>query len=320
MSPKAAIEIQEDFMTSFSIIKECTLCPRNCRAKRFAGELGYCQTGMDFNIASICIHHGEEPVISGKYGICNIFFTHCNLQCLFCQNYQISRNGIDHPEYQMELKEVLKQIEKILDNGIQSVGFVSPSHCIPQMKDIIRALKERGRKPIFVMNTNAYDKKEIIISLKESIDVYLPDLKYMDKNLAKSYSGAADYPKIAREALREMFRQRGAEIIVNAEGVIQSGLIIRHLVLPGQAENSKACLRFIAEELSPSVYISLMAQYCPPPAVSDHPELGRILSREEYDEIREEMERLGFQNGWFQDLDSLDYYLPDFHRTEIFPE
>ncbi|MDP8214717.1 MAG: radical SAM protein [Candidatus Euphemobacter frigidus] len=296
----------------------CTLCPRNCRVRREAGEYGYCRTGREYNIASIFMHRGEEPPVSGEAGICNVFFTHCNLQCVFCQNYQISQNKIEHPEYLTRLPEVVRQIEKLLDRGATGVGFVSPSHCIPQMRKIIRALRGRGRSPFFVMNTNGYDRKETIESLKEEIDLYLPDLKYMDSELAERYSGAPDYPEIAAEALKEMFRQKGSRLTTGRDGLSRPGLIIRHLILPGQVENSKACLRFIAEELSVEVHISLLAQYHPIPRVRDHPTLGRTLHREEYEEVREEMVRLGFQRGWVQELESHDSYLPDFNQANVF--
>ena len=300
--------------------EKCDLCPRNCRVRRSEGELGYCRSTADFNIAAICLHRGEEPVLSGKDGICNVFFTHCNLQCVFCQNYQISRNETNRNGWRRKPQEVVRKIEEILTGGAKTVGFVSPSHCVPQMRTIIHLLKERGNRPVFVMNTNAYDKAGTIRGLADDIDVYLPDFKYMVRELADSFSQAPDYPEVAREALREMFRQKGAEIEIGPDGIIRDGLIIRHLVLPGQIENSISCLRFIAEELSPCVHVSLMAQYHPTPPVSDHPLLGRAVTREEYEEVRKELERLGFEKGWLQEPESAGQYLPDFNRPEIFSQ
>ena len=297
---------------------DCTCCPRNCHAKRDTDKLGYCQTGMGLDIGSICIHKGEEPVISGPNGICNIFFAHCNMQCVFCQNHQISRNDSHNQAYRLELADIIDKIEVILDARAQSVGFVSPSHCIPQMKAIIRALESRGRKPAYVMNTNAYDKKETIESLEEMIDVYLPDLKYLDAVMAECYSDAVEYPDVAAAAIREMYRQKGPNIRLSEDGVIESGLIIRHLILPGQIENSKRCLRFIAEELSPSVHVSLMSQYYPITEVADHPELGRCLTQDEYDEVLDEFYNLGFYRGWTQELASQRCYQPDFDKPDVF--
>jgi len=173
-------------------------------------------------------------------------------------------------------------------------------------------------RPIFVMNTSAYDTVETLRRLEGRMDVYLPDLKYMDSALAARLSGAADYPPIAAAVLREMFRQKGGNIWLAEDGGIESGLIVRHLVLPGQVENSKACLRFIAEELSPSVHLSLLAQYRPTPAVASDPDLGRLLRAEEYQEVLDEMERLGFYRGWTQQLISAGNYNPDFQRPNPF--
>lgn len=299
-------------------LRDCAVCPRECHVDRFTGKSGFCRTGSGFNIASIFPHRGEEPVISGSRGICNIFFTHCNMQCLFCQNFQISRNDRSDPAHELELSTVIERIQSLLDTGIRAVGFVSPSHCIPQMKAIIRALEARGRRPIYVMNTNGYDKRETIASLEGMIDVYLPDLKYMDGSLARRFSQTPNYPEVAGAALKEMFRQKGSNVWLGEDGIAESGLIIRHLILPGHVENSKACLRFIAEELSPAVHVSLMAQYYPTPAVADHPELSRPLTWEEYDEVLEEFYRLGFYRGWIQDPESERCYRPDFEQSRPF--
>lgn len=294
----------------------CTVCPRTCGADRAAGILGFCKTGNGFAIASICLHHGEEPVLSGKTGICNIFFSHCNLQCSYCQNCQISRN--DSLYEMMDMREILSRVGRCLDQGIRCVGFVSPSHQIPQMKAIVSSIREMGRNPVIVMNTNAYDRREILESLEDTVDIYLPDFKYMNPILSAEYSGAADYPEFALKALREMYRQKGSNILMDDDGLARSGLIIRHLILPGHVENSRQCLRAIAEELSPSVYVSLMTQYHPGLYVKDHPHLGRIITHEEYNEVLEEYYRLGFHRGWVQEFDSPSHYLPDFTKDHPF--
>ncbi len=299
-------------------LADCTCCPRECHANRIKGKLGYCRSGVGFPIGSICAHRGEEPVISGPHGICNIFFTHCNMQCIYCQNYDISRNRGAIVEHEMTLEELVDQIESFLRTGCPSVGFVSPSHVVPQVRAIIHAVKERGFSPVFLYNTNGYDKKETIRALAGEIDVYLPDMKYMDARLAKEYSDTPDYPDIATQALKEMYRQMGADIELDENGLITRGMIIRHLVLPGHVENSKAVLRFIAEELSPDMYISLMSQYYPTPAVRNHPKLGRYLTAEEYEEVLDEFERLGFHRGFVQELSSPDHYKPDFMKDHPF--
>ncbi len=299
-------------------LQDCTVCPRECHADRSSNRLGYCQTGTGFSIGSICAHTGEEPILSGRNGICNVFFARCNMQCVFCQNYQISRNRGPIRESTLGLDEIIEQIELILDSGVTAVGFVSPSHCIPQMKVIIAALEERKKSPTFVMNTNAYDKAETLVSLRGIIDVYLPDLKYMEKDLAVSYSDTPDYPEIATIAIKEMYRQCGADVELDCNGLIRSGLVIRHLVLPGHVENSKRCLHFIARELSPTVYVSLMSQYHPTPLVASHSNLGRALYQSEYEAVLSEMERLGFERGFTQALESPGNYLPNFVRPHPF--
>ena len=300
------------------VSQPCTLCPRRCRADRSAGQFGYCRTGTGFGIGAICVHRGEEPPISGPHGIANVFFTHCNMQCLYCQNHQISRNQGPIIEHALTLDDVVRRIEAALDRGVGAVGFVSPSHCIPQMRAIIGALESRRPKPAFVMNTNAYDTVETLASLEGKIDVYLPDLKYMDAELAARYSDAPDYPHVAAKALREMFRQKGSRLTVADSGYVESGLIIRHLILPGHIENSLACLRWVADHLSTDIHLSLMAQYRPTPAVGDHPELGRCLRPDECEEVLNEFHRLGFYRGWTQDLASPGTYHPDFAQSHPF--
>jgi putative pyruvate formate lyase activating enzyme len=301
-----------EILAPLESLRDCTCCPRDCHADRGSAQLGYCRSGMGFSIGSICAHRGEEPVITGKHGICNIFFTHCNMQCVYCQNWQISHNRQVVVEHKMELSEVVSRIEAILDAGSRSVGFVSPSHFIPQVRVIMSALRARGRKPVYVFNTSSYDKKATIESFDGEFDVYLPDLKYMDDRLAEAHSDTPGYSAVACAAIKEMFRQKGSSIWLDDDGLITSGLIIRHLVMPGQVENSKAVLRWIAHELSPSVHVSLMAQYRPTPRVAKSQKLGRYITPQEYDEVLEEFHHLGFYRGWVQELDAPENYTPDF--------
>lgn len=293
-------------------LRDCTCCPRDCHADRFSPALGFCQSGTGFSVGSVCAHRGEEPVISGEAGICNIFFTRCNMQCVYCQNHQISRRREAIEEERLKLPELVERIEGILDLGSHAVGFVSPSHFVPQVEVLMNALAARGRRPVYVYNTSSYDKAETIRSLEGRIDVWLPDLKYLDESLGRTYSHTPGYPAFACQAILEMFRQKGSNVWLDDSGRITSGLIIRHLVLPGQVENSKQVLRWIADELSPSVHVSLMSQYHPTPWVADHPHLGRTLHPSEYDEVREEFERLGFYRGWVQEMESASNYRPDF--------
>jgi len=285
---------------------------------RFAGGTGYCGMDAGLNIASICIHRGEEPVISGPDGICNIFFTGCSLSCIFCQNYEISRPEMNIKGGNFTLNKTLDIVENILSSGIRAVGFVSPSHVLPQVRAIITGLHERGLNPVTVYNTNGYDKPDVIDSLEDLIDVYLPDYKYITPSVAKEYSDAADYPEIVLKALKRMYYQKGSKLCIDEEGRAEKGILIRHLVLPGHSEESKMVLRSIAEELSSGVHISLMSQYHPTYLVKDHHDLGRSLYQSEYESVAEEMEKLGFRNGWLQDMESNINYRPDFNRENPF--
>jgi putative pyruvate formate lyase activating enzyme len=302
------------------LLSQCTLCPRECRVNRFMGGSGYCGSDAGVNIASICIHRGEEPSISGPAGICNIFFSGCNLHCIYCQNHEISRQRAGNVGRISGLDETLDIIGKILSDDVRAVGFVSPSHVVPQVRAIIKGLNERGLKPVTVYNTNSYDKPEVIESLDGLIDVWLPDYKYVTPELAGEYSDAPDYPEVALGAIRKMYWLTGSALHKDNEGRAERGILIRHLVLPGHAEESKKVLISIAEELSTGVHLSIMSQYNPTPFVSNHPDLKRTLYKSEYDTVVETMEDLGFRNGWVQEMDSYNNYRPDFRRENPFEE
>jgi putative pyruvate formate lyase activating enzyme len=306
------------FLGPLEELRDCAICPRNCHTDRFSAPKGYCKSDASFNISSICVHRGEEPAISGNDGICNIFFTHCNLQCVYCQNFQISDNRLPQKSTALGIGEVIRRVCAILDRGINRVGFVSPSHCIPQVRIIIQCLHEAGYSPVFVYNTNSYERAESIHSLEGLIDVYLPDLKYMDPDLSAGWSDARDYPEIASLAMKEMYRQKGAYLHTDDHGMAVSGIIIRHLVLPGQVQNSIDVLDFISDELSPRLHISMMSQYYPTPAVGSNRSLNRTVTASEYSKVTGHMARLGMHNGWVQELESQHHYHPDFDREHPF--
>lgn len=298
-------------------LTECRICPRNCGANRIAGDLGYCKTNAGFNISSICVHKGEEPAIGGELGVCNIFFSHCNLQCVYCQNHQISCNNFESKN-EIPFKTVLNKIIKILKKGINVVGFVSPSHMSPQVKEIISAIRNSGYNPKFVWNSNGYDKQETLRSLESFIDIYLPDFKYIEDSDALQFSDVKNYPEVALTAIKEMYYQKGSKLNTDKNGIAESGLIIRHLVLPGKSEESIKLLKIIAEEISTRVTISLMSQYYPTENVRNHKPLNKQISKEEYDLVTEAMYKLGFTNGWIQELDSHKNYHPDFENNHPF--
>jgi len=285
---------------------------------RFEGGTGYCGSDAGMNIASICIHRGEEPAISGPSGICNIFFGGCNLRCIYCQNYDISRPGGECRSIIKSLNEALDIMEGILSDDIRTVGFVSPSHAVPQVKAIIRGLNSRRLRPVTVYNTNSYDKPELIDSLDGIIDVYLPDFKYVTPGIANEFSDAPGYPAIALKAIKRMYYQKGSTLQLDKEGRAESGMLVRHLVLPGHADESKRVLRTLADELSSGINISLMSQYHPTPYVSNHRDLNRILYKAEYESAVEAMKDLGFRNGWVQEMESYRNYRPDFSKEHPF--
>ena len=300
------------------LLSNCTLCPRECRVNRFEGGNGYCGMDATLNIASICIHRGEEPPISGPDGICNIFFAGCNLRCIYCQNHDISRPDGEYSRNSVSFESALDQIEKILATGIKAVGLVSPSHVVPQVKAIIRGLNARGLKPISVYNSNSYDKPEVIESLEGLIDVYLPDYKYFTPGISNDLSDALNYPDVALKAIKKMYFQKGSTLHLDEKGMAEAGILIRHLVLPGHAEESRKVLKSVAEEISTGVHLSLMSQYHPTPFVKSHNLLNRTLYKAEYESVVEAMENLGFRNGWVQDMDSYLNYRPDFRRENPF--
>jgi putative pyruvate formate lyase activating enzyme len=301
-----------------SLLSNCTLCPRECGVNRFMGGTGYCGADAGMNIASICIHRGEEPVISGPGGICNVFFSGCNLRCIYCQNHDISRPVRECGRGVSSLNETLDLIEGILSEDMRAVGFVSPSHVVPQVKAIISGLNARGLKPVTVYNTNGYDKSEVIDSLDGIIDVYLPDYKYATPSVARELSDASDYPQVALQALKRMYYQKGSTLQMDKEGRAESGMLIRHLVLPGHTGECEKALKIISEELSSGVSLSLMSQYHPTPCVSYHADLNRTLYKAEYESAVDALEGLGFRNGWIQDMDSYQNYRPDFRKEHPF--
>lgn len=307
-------EQEKSFLTS------CSLCPRDCHANRFTTKSGFCKCDAEFRVSSICCHKGEEPVISGKKGICNIFFSHCNMQCIYCQNYQISRNKGEIIEAGLTIENLIGKICEVLEETENIIGFVSPSHQIIQMQAIIRELHRIGKSPVVVYNSNGYDRVDTLKKLEGIVDVYLPDFKYSDSSIAREYSGTEDYPEIAMAALKEMYRQKGAALLTDDNGLAYSGIIIRHLVLPGCAEQSIKVLNDIAEEISPDLHISLMSQYFPTIEMENHPSLSRIIKESEFKSVVEAFHLAGFHRGWIQEIASHSEYRPDFRNIRPFSD
>lgn len=304
----------------------CSSCPRHCPADRLS-QLGFCHASLTPEVASVCNHKGEEPPICGSHGICNLFFAHCNLQCVYCQNYAISRAQVDPGlVFYHSLDEVVDRVAQVLGQSENILGLVSPSHyasCIPQLID---SLHQRGLSPTVVYNSNGYDDVSTLKSLAPYIDIYLPDFKYMDSLLASDLSHAPDYPLRAQEALLEMYSQKGSGLPTDDSGLAFRGIIVRHLVLPGQVDNSLQCLDWLADNVSLNLHISLMAQYFPSPQLLASPllhnpryaALSRTLDIDEYNQVVDHFYDLGFHNGWVQELDSNRIFRPDFSRPDSF--
>lgn len=274
-------------------------------------------------ISSYGLHYGEEPPVSGQMGSGTIFFTGCNLRCLFCQNYQISQ------EYEGREITIQKLAQAMLDlesQGAHNINLVSPSHFVPQILEALLIASEKGLKLPIVYNTNGYDTVETLKLLDGIVDIYLPDIKYSDDRYAKSYSGAGDYVKHNRAALKEMYRQVG-NLSMDAGGAAERGVIIRHLVLPVRPDHpggpaggagSLESLDFIKNELSADAFVSLMSQYHPCYKAKEHPILNRRLKHTEYDEVVQYAEKLGLKNCYIQALVSSDDFLPDFNKEKPF--
>lgn len=293
-------------------LRHCELCPRKCGVNRLEGEKGFCNCGCGLEIAMVCNHKGEEPILSGEKGICNVFFSHCNLQCVYCQNKQISSNkaSVFHPFKTFD--ELIEKIKTTLRQSENVLGFVSPSHHQMLMKAIIRRLHEEGFYPKTIYNTNAYDNPSALRKLEGIIDIYLPDYKYTDPDLAKQLSKAEDYPRQALDAIKEMYRQKGSSLLTDSENRIESGLIVRHLVLPSKTENSKRVLDNLCD-ISFNLNISLMSQYAPLEPL-DFDFLNSRLTQEEYDEVCDYFFSIGLHKGFFQELSSQDNLVPDFEK------
>jgi len=300
-------------------LENCIICPRRCNANR-SGSLGYCRVGNNPEVASICIHKGEEPPVSGIFGLVNVFFSHCNLQCSYCQNKQISNNSVSGPGEYFTIEELVNSIQKTLTNQHQPVGFVSPTHFTKQVINIVVEMRKRGMNNTIVYNSNGYDSVDSIRLLEPYVDIYLPDYKYSDYSLAKQLSGAEDYPDVALKAIKEMYRQKGNQLITDEFGYASGGLIIRHLLLPGYIGNTKGVLSSIAWDISPNIHTSLMAQYNPVYYDGDDVNLKRTVTTAEYDAACDYFEEVGLHKGWIQSIDSIGHYNPDFKMSHPFEQ
>lgn len=287
----------------------CHLCPRHCGVRR-AEATGFCGATDALEVSSVCVHRGEEPPLNP---IVNVFFTHCNLQCIYCQNWQISKgDGLTVVGCRYTVAELAERICRLLPESGGMLGFVTAAHYADRLAAIVDEVRHSGLNPTVVYNSGGYESVETLRSLEGVVDIYLPDLKYMDSDIAARYSHAPDYPEVAAAALKEMKRQVGGGLMTDDDGRAYRGIIVRHLVLPGHTDNSLRCLEWLADNFNPfSLHLSLMAQYFPPREDLPAP-LDRTLTEEEYRTVTDRAAELCLTEGWTQELTAQDNYRPDF--------
>ena len=279
-------------------LERCNICPHKCQVNRIKGQIGKCKSGNKVKIALYSIHNFEEPCISGKNGSGTIFFSNCNLNCVFCQNYEISQLGQGK---EFEISELADIMIKEQEKGVENINLVTPTSYIIQIAESIKIAKGKGLKIPIVYNTNSYENIESLKLLDGLVDIYLPDLKYYYNKLGKRYSNVENYFEIATNAILEMYRQVG-NVQIDSNGILQKGVVIRHLVLPNHIENSKKVLKWIKENLDNKVFVSIMAQYFPTYKAKDIEKINRKLTQKEYQEIMEYVDSIGLDNGYMQEL------------------
>ena len=289
----------------------CERCPRKCGAQRAPQRpesFGYCKVSEMPKVARAALHFWEEPCISGEEGSGTVFFSGCNLRCVYCQNAEIAAGVRGKEITTKRLSEIFLELQ---EKGANNINLVTPSHYYKQIKEALLMARDRLIIPV-IANTSSYDSVEMLKQMEGLVDIYLADYKYVDKSLAKKYSHAEDYPLVADKALREMFRQVG-EPVFDEDGRMKKGMIVRHLLLPGLVEESKAALKYLYETFGDSVFISIMNQYTPMEGVCGYPELDRRVTEEEYDEVVDYAIELGIENGFIQEGETAEEsFIPAF--------
>ncbi len=275
----------------------CTICPHNCKINRTKNP-GRCKSTDKIKIALYSIHNFEEPCISGKKGSGTIFFSNCNMNCVFCQNYEISQLGRGK---EITIEELANVMIKQQERNVQNINLVTPTSYALHIVEAIKIARKKGLKIPIVYNTNGYESVETLKLLEGYVDIYLPDLKYYYDDLAKKYSKVDNYFEIATKAIQEMYRQVGTPVL-DENGVMKKGLMIRHLILPNEVQNSKKVLKWIKENIDSNVYVSIMAQYFPTYKAKEIPEIARKITKEEYEKVENYLYELDLENGYIQEL------------------
>ena len=293
-----------------SYMQDCTLCPRKCHANRLAGERGFCGQTAEITAARAALHFWEEPCISGDCGSGTVFFSGCNLQCVFCQNHNIAIGQTGRPISTERLSEIFLELQA---KGAANINLVTGAHFIPQIVYALTDAKQQGLTIPVVYNSSGYEEISSLKLLDGLVDIYLPDLKYNSSDLSAKYSHAPDYFEKATAAITEMFRQVGTPLFDTTTGLMQKGVIVRHLLLPGQSKDSKKILRYLYTTYKNDIYVSIMNQYTPLPHVADYPEINRKITDEEYRRIISFAEQIGIENGFIQEGETAsESFIPEF--------
>lgn len=292
-------ELSERVQMASSHLQNCRLCPRRCSVNRLAGEVGFCQMGPEVVLYKPKVHFGEEPPISGNHGSGILFFSGCTMACVFCQNFPMSHWRVGHVLSPVTLARAMLFLQRC---GVHNINLVTATQFLPRVLEALALAAAEGLSLPIVYNSNGYESPETLQLLDGIVDVYLPDFKYADADLALRYSATPDYPDVCVQALRAMYRQLG-DLLLDEQGIARRGLLIRHLVLPGAYENTTRVLMTIARELSPRVHLSLMSQYLPIWEARRYPELRRRISREESRQAMEILDRLHLDQGWTQEFE-----------------
>ena len=303
---------------AYASLASCTSCPRDCNVDRINDEYGICTSGHLPIVSSYTPHFGEEPVLSGTSGTGNIFFGNCNLKCIYCQNFEISQNPKIEKQKEVSHDRLAEIMIELQNKACHNIGLVSPTHFSATILKSIYLAAQQGLKLPIIYNTNGYDSVEMLKLYDGVIDIYLPDFKYGNSEYAKTYSLVDNYFEKTKEAIKEMYRQVGDELVYDGEVVVR-GLIIRHLILPNDLSDTEKVFKFISEELNPKVHISLMSQYYPTNKAYKDILIDRALRNSEYSKALQLLEKYGLHNGWIQEMESAHNYKPHFNEDRLNP-
>ena len=293
--------------------QNCTLCPRNCKVNRLSGQTGFCGMPASVSVARASLHMWEEPCISGTNGSGTVFFTGCNLKCVFCQNHTIA---VGKKGRQVSISQLADLFLMLQEQEAHNINLVTPSHYVPGIAEALTLAKNQGLMIPIVYNTSGYDSVKTLAMLDGLVDVYMPDFKYVSGELSKRYSHASDYFEVAKASLAEMYRQVGAPVFDG--DMLVKGVLVRHLILPGCIEDSKAVIQYLYRTYGNNIYLSIMNQYTPLPHVAAFPEINRKLTPNEYDEVVDYAIQLGVENGFIQEGNTAEEsFIPEFDFTGL---